>query len=107
MVRHAMTGEEGNEIVNHGDGSTGNERSHISSYNRIRDYFTVLFYASDATGESSATISIPAKIMSGQHDNRGVSHRDVRGEGFANGDTYFALITKEISPEEGCDVETV
>jgi len=108
VIRHALAGEIGNDIVVTGPGFTGNERYRISSYNRTRNRFTVLVYASGASGKSWAKVSIPSKIKSGYHYNNEFSRIDFRGEGFSNGDVYYArIITKDISIEDGVDIKPV
>ena len=108
VIRHAIAGEAGNDIAVTGDAFTGNERYRISSFNRTRKHFTVLIYASGADGRTSATVSIPSKIQTGKHYNNEFSRIDFRGEGFSDGDTYYArIITKDISIEDGSDVNPV
>jgi hypothetical protein len=104
VIRHAVAGESGNDIAVNGDGFTGNERFRIASWNRTRQQFIVLIYASGANGKTAAKVSIPSKIMTGRHYNHDHSHIDFRGEGFNDGDTYTAhIITKEISDQDGSD----
>lgn len=108
VIRHAMAGEVGNDIVVMGPGFTGNERYRISSWNRTRQRFTVLIHASGANGKTWAKVSFPSKIQKGYHYNNEFSNTFFRGEGFANGDTYYArVITKDISIENGSDVNPV
>jgi len=108
VIRHAVAREAGNDIAVTGNAFTGDERYRISSFNRTRRHFTVLIYASGAGGDGSATVSIPAKIKSGHHYNNESSRHDFRGEGFSDGDTYRArIITKDISIEDGSDVNPV
>ncbi len=105
VIRHAVAGEKGNDILITGPAFVGKERYRISSYNRTRKYFTVLLYASDANGRANATIVIPAKIKTGIHYNNSASTLDFRGEGFSDGDTYFVrIITKDIHDESGADL---
>ena len=108
VIRHAMAGESNNDITVVGDGFAGEERYRVSSYNRTQDRFVVLVYAGGANGKSAATISIPSKIQEGQYYHHERSRADFRGEGFANGETYFARVeTKDISPDDGQDVKPV
>ena len=108
VIRHAIAGEAGNDIVVTGDAFTGEECFRIASFNRTRNQFTVLVYASGACGEKAASVSIPSQIQSGRHYNNEFSRHDFRGEGFAEGSTYYArIITKEISSENGSDVDPV
>ena len=108
VIRHAIEGEYGNDITVTGAAFTGDERYRISSFNRTRNHFTVLLYSSGADGKMSATVSIPSKIQTGKHYNNEFSRVDFRGEGFSDGDTYFArIITKDISAEDGSDVNPV
>ena len=105
VIRHAIAGEAGNDITVVGDGFTGDERYRVSSFNRTRKLFTILVYASGADGKSSATVSIPSKIKTGKHYNHDFSRVDFRGEGFSDGDVYYArIITKDISINDGSDV---
>ena len=108
VIRHAVAAEDGNDIVVAGDAFTGNERYRVSSFNRTRKHFTVLLYASGADGKTPATVSIPSKIQTGKHYNNEFSRVDFRGEGFSDGDTYFArIVTKDISTEDGSDANPV
>lgn len=108
VIRHAIVGEKGNDIVVAGEGFAGEERYRIASFDRTRNRFTVLIYASGADGKASATISIPAKIKTGNHYNNDFTPTDFRGEGFSNGDVYYArVITKNISIEDGSDVNPI
>ena len=52
VIRHAIAGEEGNDISVTGPAFSGDERYRISSFNRTRNHFTVLIYASGADGNS-------------------------------------------------------
>ena len=108
VIRHAIAGEAGNDIVVTGEGFADNERYRISSWNRTRKHFTVLIHAGGANGKSSATVSIPSKIRTGRHYNLDQSRPDFRGEGFSNGDKYFArIISKNISDRDGSDLDPV
>ena len=99
-----MAGEVGNDIAVTGQGFTGNERYRIAGYNRTRDRFTVLLYASGANGRTSATVRIPSTIQTGVHANTGKLSHDFRGEGFADGTRYHAeIITKSMHDRTGAD----
>jgi hypothetical protein len=106
VIRHAIAGEMGNDIAVFGPDFTGWERYRMSSYNRTRDSFLVLIYASGATANTWARVTIPATIQDGWHYNNEFSKSDFRGEGFQDGETYRArIITKNISPEDGSDID--
>ena len=106
VIRHAIAGEEGNDIAVYGPDFTGWERYRMASYNRTRDRFLVLIYASGATASTWTRVTIPATIQDGWHYNNEFSRPDFRGEGFQDGETYRAhIITKNISPEDGSDVD--
>ncbi|MDH3585083.1 MAG: hypothetical protein OER86_12795, partial [Phycisphaerae bacterium] len=108
VIRHAMAGEVGNDIAVTGPGFTGNERYRISSWSRTQEHFTVLVHASGANGKTWAKISIPSTITTGHHYNNEFSRYDFRGEGFSEGDTYYARITtKDISINDGSDVNPI
>ncbi len=108
VIRHALAGQIGNDITVMGAGFTGNERYRVSSYNRTKNRFTVLVYSSGASGKALAKVTIPARIQTGAHSNTELSKFDFRGEGFADGETYYArVITKEISIENGEDLNPV
>ena len=51
VIRHAIKGGKGNDILVSGTGITGNEQYKISSYNRSKKTFTVLIYSSGANGK--------------------------------------------------------
>nr|NIL98945.1 hypothetical protein [Planctomycetales bacterium]NIM10079.1 hypothetical protein [Planctomycetales bacterium]NIN09522.1 hypothetical protein [Planctomycetales bacterium]NIN78632.1 hypothetical protein [Planctomycetales bacterium]NIO35826.1 hypothetical protein [Planctomycetales bacterium] len=105
VIRHALAGEIGNDIAAMGPGFTGIERYRISAYNRTRDSFLVLLYSSGANGTSWAWVSIPSQIQHGRQYNNEFSQRDFRGEGFAEGEKFWArIVTKDISQENGSDV---
>ena len=107
VIRHAMPGEIGNDIKVWGLGYTGAERYKLSSYNRTKDRFMVLLYSGGANGKLWAKVTIPATIQNGRLYNNEHSKRDFRGEGFANGTTYYSrIVTKNISEEDGSDVDT-
>lgn len=108
VIRHAMVGEENNDIVVTGPGYVGDERYRISSYNRTKDRFTVLIYADRADGTSEATVSIPSRIRNGHYYNNEFSISDFRGEGIVDGESYHArIVTKDISMTDGQDVNPV
>lgn len=105
VIRHALAGEEGNDIGVVGMGFTGAERYRISSYNRTRQRFTVLLHASGATGKSWAIVKIPSKIQNGALYNNKFSKVDFRGEGFEDGESYDVRIeTKDIDKSTGADL---
>lgn len=107
VVRHALANQTGNDIVVNGEAFAGDERYRMSSWNRSRERFTVLVYAENADGSSSATVTIPATIQSNQRPGDG-RKRGFVGEGFQDGETYVAhVITKDISDRDGSDVEPV
>ncbi|MCB1092757.1 MAG: hypothetical protein KDL87_14570, partial [Verrucomicrobiae bacterium] len=107
VIRHAMAGERGNDIVVSGPGFTGAERYRIAAYNRTKRSFIVLIYSGGANRKAPAKVTIPSRIVSGFHYNNGFSPVDFRGEGFADGDQYHAFVTtKDISREDGRDLET-
>lgn len=106
VIRHAVAGEIGNDIAVFGPDFTGWERYRVSSYNRTRDSFMVLIYASAANAKHWVKLSIPATIQDGWHYNNEFSNKDFRGEGFKDGDVYRArIITKNISPVDGSDMD--
>jgi hypothetical protein len=106
VIRHALAGEVGNDIGVVGLGFTGSERYRIASYNRTQKRFTVLLYASGATGKSWAIVKIPAKIQTGAVYNNKHSEIDFRGEGFKEGERYDVRIeTKNIDQTTGADVD--
>ena len=105
VIRHALAGEVGNNIGVVGLGFTGSERYRIASYNRTQKKFTVLLYASGATGKSWAIVRIPAKIQDGAMYNNKYSKTDFRGEGFEEGERFDVRIeTKGIDKKTGADV---
>ncbi len=106
MIRHAVAGEIGNDVVVNGRGFTGNERFRIAGYNRSHESFRVLIYASGASGLETATVKIPSTIQTGLHSNTGKNRHDFRGEGFADGERYQArVVTKNIDGRTGADRE--
>ncbi|MDG1356845.1 MAG: hypothetical protein P8P36_01475 [Akkermansiaceae bacterium] len=106
VIRHAVAGEAGNNIGVFGPDFTGPERYRISSYNRTRNSFMLLIYASGATAKHWVKVAMPATIQNGRHYNNELSQQDYRGEGFKDGDSYQArIITKNISPKDGSDID--
>lgn len=106
VIRHAVAGEAGNNIGVFGPDFTGPERYRISSYNRTRNSFMVLIYASGATAKHWVKVAIPSTIQEGRHYNNKFSSQDYRGEGFKEGESYKArIITKNISPKDGSDID--
>jgi hypothetical protein len=104
VIRHAVAGEFGNDIVVTGPGFTGNERYRVSSFNRTEKSFRVLVYASGANGKTEMTVTVPSTIQTGRHSNTGESAVDFRGEGFARGQSYHAkVMTKNISDRDGSE----
>ena len=104
VIRHAMAGEIGNDVIAHGPGFTGNERYRLAGYNRTKQEFTVLAYASGAGGIGWSEVKIPARIKEGMVFNTAHSLIDFRDEGFADGDQYIATVeTKRINGETGAD----
>ena len=103
-IRHAISGEVGNDINISGLGFTGKEKYKIASYNRTKSKFTVLhIWVSD--GSSSMKVTIPSTIQDGKVYNNASSLKDFRGEGFVDGDTYQArFVTKNISRNNGKDL---
>jgi hypothetical protein len=106
VIRHAIKGERGNDILVSGSGMTGDEQYSISSYNRTKKTFTVLIYSSGADGNGSIEVSIPSTIQNGKYYNNEFSKIDFREEGFANGTNYKALVEKKnLSREDGSDLD--
>ena len=104
VIRHAIKGETGNDILVSGSGMTGDEQYSISSYNRTKKTFTVLIYASGANGKGAIDVSIPARIQNGKYYNNDHSLIDFRGEGFGNGTKYKVLAeTKNLNRKNGSD----
>ncbi len=104
-IRHAISGEVGNDINISGLGFTGKEKYKIASYNRTKSKFTVLVYSGGADGSSSMKVTIPSTIQDGKVYNNASSLKDFRGEGFVDGDTYQArFVTKNISRNNGKDL---
>lgn len=104
VIRHAMAGEKGNNITALGNGLSGNEQYKISSYNRTKNSFTVLVYASGANGKGFLEIAIPSTVQDGKSYNNKDSAKDFRGEGFRNGSKYKVLVeSKDINQTTGAD----
>ena len=104
MIRHAMAGETGNEVIVLGDGFAGSEKYKISSYNRTQNSFVVLLYAGEANGEGFLEVSIPSRIQDGKYYNNEYSSIDFRGEGFEDGMKYVARsTTKDLDRKTGDD----
>ena len=104
VIRHAVAGEVGNDIVVTGSGFTGNERYRISSFNRTDNSFRVLIYASGANGKTAMKVTIPSVIQTGRHSNTGKHAVDFRGEGFTRDQSYYVkIITKDMSDQDGSD----
>ena len=104
VIRHAVAGEVGNDIVVTGSGFTGNERYRISSFNRTDNSFRVLIYASGANGKTAMKVTIPSAIQTGRHSNTGKHAVDFRGEGFTRDQSYYVkIITKDMSDQDGSD----
>ncbi len=105
VIRHALAGEIGNDIKVTGIGYTGAEQYRLSSYNRTKKRFTVLIYSNGAN-RKWAKLVIPATIQTGKYYNNDHSRTDFRGEGFADGDTYYArIVTHGISMDDGSAVK--
>lgn len=108
VIRHARAGEIGNDITVRLPGYTGAERYRMASYNRTKDTFTVLIYASGGCGKYLARMEIPSTIQTGRYYNNDDSRIDFRGEGFKNDDIYRVRVeTKDISMADGSDVDVV
>lgn len=106
VIRHALAREIGNDIKVTGIGYTGTNQIRLSSYNRTKDRFTVLIYSSGANNKW-AKLQIPATIQNGKYYNNEHSRQDFRGEGFADGDTYYArIVTHDISNKTGANINT-
>lgn len=104
VIRHALAGEVGNDLIVSGQGYTGNERYRVSTWNRTQKRFTNLIYSSGGSGIAEAKVSIPAQIQEGKRFNHAKSRRDFRGEGFRNGSYYKVdVTTKNINPSTGKD----
>ena len=107
VIRHAIKGEIGNDILVSGNGMTGKEQYKISSYNRTKKSFMVLVYSGGATGKEFMDVSIPSTIQSGKHYNNEHSTVDFRGEGLKDGTKYKTrIVTKDISRKDGTDQDS-
>ena len=105
VIRHAIAGEDGNDLTVLGPGFTGNEQYKLSSYNRTKKKFIVLLYAGGAGGTSFAKVTLPSTIQDGKYYNNEFSSKDFRGEGFKDGQNYQArIVTKDISRDNGSDL---
>ena len=108
VIRHAMAGEVTNDISVWGLGFTGMERYRLASYNRTKESFRALIYSSGASGKLWTKVGIPARIQDGAQYNNDGSSIDFRGEGFPDGAKFTArIVTKDISREDGSDVDVV
>ena len=104
VIRHAIAGETGNDIITKHNSPRGKVQYKISSYNRTKKSFTVLFYTSGADGTESLEVSIPSEIQNGKYYNNKFSKIDFRGEGFKENTRYQAIATtKEINRSTGQD----
>jgi len=104
VIRHAIAGETGNDIITKHNSPRGKVQYKISSYNRTKKSFTVLFYTSGADGTESLEVSIPSEIQNGKYYNNKFSRIDFRGEGFKENTRYQAIATtKEINRSTGQD----
>ena len=104
VIRHAIAGEVDNDINISGLGNSGKEKYKIASFNRTKSKFTVLVYSGGADGSSRMKVTIPSTIQKGNVYNNSSSLKDFRGEGFADGDKYQAIVvTKNISRQNGSD----
>jgi hypothetical protein len=104
VIRHALAGEVGNDLIVSGQGYTGNERYRVSTWNRTQKKFTNLIYSSGGSGTTPAAVIIPATVKAGKRFNHANSRKSFQGEGFRNGSFYKVdIITKNINPETGKD----
>ena len=104
VIRHALAGEVGNDLIVSGQGYTGNERYRVSTWNRTQKRFTNLIYSSGGSGTTPAEVRIPATIQEGKRFNRAKSRKSFQGEGFRNGSYYKVdITTKNINPATGED----
>ena len=81
VIRHALAGEVGNDLVVSGQGFTGNERYRVSTWNRTQKRFTNLIYSSGGSGTTPAKVSIPATIQTGKRFNHAKSSKSFQGGG--------------------------
>ena len=106
VIRHALAGEVGNDIIVSGQGYTGNERYRVSTWNRTQKRFTNLIYSSGGSGIAPAKVSIPAKVKQGKRFNHEKSRLNFQGEGFRDGSYYKVDVsTKNIDSLTGQDVD--
>ncbi|MEL0099415.1 MAG: hypothetical protein VW907_07670, partial [Opitutae bacterium] len=104
VIRHALAGEVGNDLIVSGQGYTGNERYRVSTWNRTQKKFTNLIYSSGGSGTTPAQVSIPATVQTGKRFNHAKSRKSFEGEGFRNGSYYKVdITTKNINPNTGED----
>ena len=104
VIRHALAGEVGNDLIVSGQGYTGNERYRVSTWNRTQKRFTNLIYSSGGSGTTPAKVSIPATVQTGKRFNHAKSRTSFQGEGFKDGSFYKVdVITKNINPATGED----
>jgi hypothetical protein len=104
VIRHALAGEVGNDLIVSGQGYTGNERYRVSTWNRTQKRFTNLIYSSGGSGTTPAEIRIPATVQSGKRFNHAKSCKSFQGEGFRDGSFYKVdITTKNINPATGED----
>ena len=108
VIRHAMAGEEGNDITVWSPGFNGKEKYKVSSWNRTQKKFTVLLYSDGANGKTWAKVKIPSTIQTGKLYNNSSSKKDFRSEGLQNGSKYIArVVTKNICRKTGKDIDVV
>ena len=104
VIRHALAGEVGNDLIVSGQGYTGNERYRVSTWNRSQKRFTNLIYSSGGSGKTPAEVRIPATVQEGKRFNHAKSRKSFQGEGFRNGSYYKVdITTKNINPVTGED----
>jgi hypothetical protein len=104
VIRHAIKGEDGNDILVTGSALAGDEQYRISSYNRTKKSFTVLIYSEGANGTGFIDLSIPSTIQNGKYYNNEYSKVDFRGEGFNDGTKYKGtILTKDLNRKNGSD----
>jgi len=106
VIRHALAGEVGNDIIVSGQGYTGNERYRVSTWNRTQKRFTNLIYSSGGSGIAPAKVSIPARVQQGKRFNHDKSRLNFQGEGFRDGSYYKVDVsTKNIDSLTGQDLD--
>jgi len=104
VIRHALAGEVGNDLIVSGQGYTGNERYRVSTWNRTQKRFTNLIYSSGGSGTTPAEIRIPATVQAGKRFNHAKSRKSFQGEGFRDGSFYKVdITTKNINSSTGED----